>query len=166
MPSLSGKRFRMFVLGAGFSKPAGFPLGLDLWHEVRRRVRLLDACAKRFDSDLDSYLHYKEDCFERALDTVRKPYRLLSSAYSLPTQDEYARQVLHAIVTNYQQEHWDEDFQGLTKQPLVIVDYCRDAEALAAFKARYRFVNWDRAILCPDGLNEDTVRRALGRQVA
>jgi hypothetical protein len=81
-------------------------------------------------------------------------------------QDEYARQVLHAIVTNYQQEHWDEDFQGLTKQPLVIVDYCRDAEALAAFKARYRFVNWDRAILCPDGLNEDTVRRALGRQVA
>lgn len=388
-PALSGKRFRVFVLGAGFSKPAGFPLGLELWHEVRRRVRLLEGRASRFDRDLENYLRYKEDCFglriapdevefedfmryldiehflgmrgsdtwsragneatvvvktligeilagltpaperipplylefadglqpddivltfnydillERALDAVRKPFRLFPSrysslahygavvdnlkeevvvlklhgsidwfdrtdytwleerrrkdgfgghppdpvfahekefgvtklldgprlpddpldqmyrvrhierlyatqilffatpwllspspakvlyagtlrdfwhgigaagvlnfglsiiGYSLPPQDDYACQVLHAIVTNYQQEHWDEDVYGLRKQPLVIVDYCREAQAVAAFKARYRFVNWDRAILCADGLNEDAVRQALGRR--
>ena len=388
MPSLGGKRFRVFVLGAGFSKAAGFPLGLELWHEVRRRVRFLAGRASKFDRDLENYLRYKKDCFglrigpnevdfedfmryldiehflgmrgsdtwsragneatvvvktligeilagltpapanipplylefadglqpddfvltfnydillERALDAVRKPYRLFPNrysslthhgavvddskeevvvlklhgsidwfdrtdytwleerrrkdgfggnppdpvfahekefgvtklldgprlpddpldqmyrvrhierlyatpilffatpwllspsptkilyaatlrdfwhgigaagvlnfgmsiiGYSLPPQDEYARQVLHAIVTNYQQEHWDEDVSGFRKQPLVVVDYCRDAQAVAAFKARYRFVNWDRAILCSDGLNEDAVRRALGR---
>lgn len=30
---------RLFVLGAGFSKPAGLPLGVELLEEVRRRVR-------------------------------------------------------------------------------------------------------------------------------
>ena len=63
MPSLGGKRFRVFVLGAGFSKAAGFPLGLELWHEVRRRVPFLAGRASKFDHDLENYLRYKEDCF-------------------------------------------------------------------------------------------------------
>jgi hypothetical protein len=385
-PPFHGKRFRVFVLGAGFSKPAGFPLGLELWHEVRHRVRCLGGSAGKFNRDLENYLRYKQECFglriasdevdfedfmryldiehflgmrgsdtwsrsgnettvivktligeilagltpaagripsiylefadglqpddivltfnydillERALDDVRKPYRLFPSryssirnggavvddskqevvilklhgsidwfdrtdytwleqqrrkdgfgghppdavfaherefgviklldgarlpddpldqmyrvqyierlyatrilffatpwllspspakilyagtvrdfwhgigvagvlnfglsiiGYSLPPQDEYAHQVLHAMVTNYQEEHWDEDIYGLRKQPLVIVDYCRDAQAINALKERYRFVNWDRAVLCSDGLDEDSVRLAL-----
>ena len=32
-------RHRLFILGAGFSKPAGFPLGSELLDEVRLRVR-------------------------------------------------------------------------------------------------------------------------------
>lgn len=31
--------FRLFILGAGFSKPAGYPLGDDLLSDVRERVR-------------------------------------------------------------------------------------------------------------------------------
>lgn len=387
-PPLGGKRFRVFVLGAGFSKPAGLPLGLELWDEIRRRARLLEGRASKFHRDLDTYLRYKEDCFglriepdkvdfedfmrfldiehflgmrgsdtwsragneatvvvktligeilawltpapdripslyldfarglqpddyvltfnydillERALDAVGKPYRLFPRryksltdygaivddskdevillklhgsidwfdrtdytwleerrrkdgfsgrppdpvfaherefgvtklldgprhrddplgqmyrvryieslyatpilffatpwllapspakilyagtlrdfwhgignagvlnfglsiiGYSLPAQDEYARQVLHAMVTNYQEEHWDEDVAGLRKQPLVIVDRCQDPKEEADFKARYRFVNWERAILCADGLNQDALRLALGQ---
>jgi hypothetical protein len=82
--------------------------------------------------------------------------------YSLPAQDEYARQVLHAMVTNYQEAHWNEDVFGLRKHPLVIVDRCEGTQAVSDFKARYRFVNWDRAIFYPDGLNEDSVRLVLG----
>jgi hypothetical protein len=81
--------------------------------------------------------------------------------YSLPSQDEYARQVLHAIVTNYQRAHWDDGIAGLKKQPLVIVDRCRDAQAVADFKLRYRFINWDRAILCPGGLDDDAIDRVF-----
>jgi len=55
----------------------------------------------------------------------------------LAAQDEYARQVLHAMVTNYQEEHWDKDIAGLRKQPLVIVGRCRDPKEEADFKARY-----------------------------
>ena len=32
-------RCRLFILGAGFSKPAGFPLGSELLDDVRLRVR-------------------------------------------------------------------------------------------------------------------------------
>jgi hypothetical protein len=33
-------KFRLFILGAGFSKPAGLPLGTELLDEVRKRVRM------------------------------------------------------------------------------------------------------------------------------
>ena len=382
----SGKRYRLFVLGAGFSRLAGLPLGLELWQEVRRRARRLEGRAGIFERDLQTYVQYKNDCFgitvmpedvdfegflrfldiehflgmrgsdtwsragneatvlvktligqilseltppqnripplyltfaksllpddhvltfnydillERALDAVGKPYRLFPSrytsvgdyastvddsrqevillklhgsidwfdrtdyswlerqrrrggfagnppdpvfanvkelgvsklvdgprsaddpldqmyrvrdierlysqrmlfhstpwllapspakilyastlrdfwrgiglaealnfglsiiGYSLPPQDEYARQVLHAIVTNYQGTNWGKDYFGLRKQPLVIVDSCPDSQTLAAFRARYRFVNWDRAVLFTNGLNEDAVNCVL-----
>ena len=28
-------KYRLFILGAGFSRPAGFPLAVDLWEEIR-----------------------------------------------------------------------------------------------------------------------------------
>lgn len=83
--------------------------------------------------------------------------------YSLPTQDEYARQILHALVTNYQETHWDEDVFGLRKQPMVIVDRCQNEAEETAFRERYRFVNWDRAVFCTGGLSEHSLRIALGR---
>ena len=378
------RRFRIFILGAGFSRPAGLPLSTELWGEIRHRVSLLHGRARRFDGDLEEFLRYKEECFglkmtadevdfedfmrfldiehflgmrgsdtwsrsgneativvktligqiltertpppdripelylkfasglqpddyiltfnydvllERALDAVGKPYRLFPTryksilntsaiadkskdeiillklhgsldwfdrtdyrwledqrrqaglggpppdpvfahenelgvaklldgprfpadpldqmyrvrhvdalysrpilfsatpwllapspvkllyadtlrefwhgignagilnfglaiiGYSLPPQDEYARQVLHAIVTNYQRAHWDDEIGGLRKRPLVIVDRCDDAHATADLKLRYRFVNWDRALLCPGGLDHGTVEQ-------
>lgn len=32
-------RHRLFILGAGFSKPAGFPLGSELLDDARLRIR-------------------------------------------------------------------------------------------------------------------------------
>jgi len=54
--------FRFFVLGAGFSKPAGLPLGPELWHEVRRRVVLRSSPRSHFLADLETYLQYILEC--------------------------------------------------------------------------------------------------------
>ena len=74
--------------------------------------------------------------------------------YSLPPQDDYARQAVYTLVRNY---HWEEEILGKRKSPLVIVGYCEDDEQLQGFKGRYRFVDWKRAVLHTDGLNERAV---------
>jgi hypothetical protein len=77
--------------------------------------------------------------------------------YSLPPQDEYARQVVYSLVTNYQRNYWDEKVYGKRKSPLVIVDCCRNGDQLESFKEHYRFVDWRRTTLYTDGLNEEAV---------
>ena len=54
-------RFRIFLVGAGFSSPAGLPLGPELWREVRARGEGRSGRAERFSSDLDLYLQYREE---------------------------------------------------------------------------------------------------------
>jgi hypothetical protein len=51
--SATPKRFAIFILGAGFSRPAGLPIADELWQEVRRRAINVDGTA--FRSDLNSY---------------------------------------------------------------------------------------------------------------
>ena len=48
--------FRFFVLGAGFSRPAGLPLAGELWAEVYRRR------ADDISADLDRYIRFREKC--------------------------------------------------------------------------------------------------------
>jgi len=55
-------RFRMFILGAGFSRPAGLPLGEELWRLVRSRASGRTGRAARFDHDLETYLRYRLEC--------------------------------------------------------------------------------------------------------
>jgi hypothetical protein len=50
--------FRLLILGAGFSKPAGMPLGNELFHEVRQYVRDLFGADNRLECDLDYYVQY------------------------------------------------------------------------------------------------------------
>src|SRR5687768_14117351 len=50
--------FRLIVLGAGFSKPAGLPLAADLFREVRNRVKQLQGADNRLERDLEYYLDY------------------------------------------------------------------------------------------------------------
>ncbi len=83
--------------------------------------------------------------------------------FSLSPQDEYARQALYRLVINYQQIHWGEDLFGQTKSPLVIVDWCPDSGTLTKFKERYRFVDWSRAVLYTDGLDEKAVDLVFGQ---
>lgn len=56
------KRYRIFILGAGFSHAAGIPLAVELWHEVKRRARGLSGRAEKFRDDLKTFIQYKKDC--------------------------------------------------------------------------------------------------------
>ncbi|MEA2859576.1 MAG: hypothetical protein QOC72_1615 [Methylobacteriaceae bacterium] len=73
--------------------------------------------------------------------------------FSLPAQDEYARQILYEWITNYQQYNWDTDELGRKKAPLAIVDFFPDAASKDRFVKRYRFVDWSRADLSGSGFN-------------
>jgi len=73
--------------------------------------------------------------------------------FSMPPQDEYARQIIYSLVTNYQRLYWDETVLGKKKTPLAIVDYFTDEGKEKAFRNRYRFVDWNRASLCGKGLD-------------
>jgi len=55
-------RFGLFILGAGFSKPAGLPLGPELWDEIRRRGFAKSGRASKFREDLDNYIEYRNCC--------------------------------------------------------------------------------------------------------
>lgn len=59
------KRFRIIILGAGFSRPAGYPLAYELWNEIRKR-----AAGTVFDQDLDRYLEFKTCWAPAARDTI------------------------------------------------------------------------------------------------
>ncbi len=55
-------RYRLYILGAGFSHPAGLPLGTELWNEVRSRASRLGGRASRFNDDLETYLRFRREC--------------------------------------------------------------------------------------------------------
>lgn len=54
--------FGIFILGAGFSRPAGMPLGPELWREVRHRAVGTFGPASKFSQDLGTYIDYKREC--------------------------------------------------------------------------------------------------------
>lgn len=54
--------YRFFILGAGFSKPAGLPLGIELWQEIRERAVGDSVSASHLEDDLDVYIQYRHDC--------------------------------------------------------------------------------------------------------
>jgi hypothetical protein len=60
--SQNANRYRVFVLGAGFSCAAGLPLAVELWREVQRRARTLSGRAEQFWDDLETYIRYRKDC--------------------------------------------------------------------------------------------------------
>jgi hypothetical protein len=77
--------------------------------------------------------------------------------YSLPTHDDYARQVVYRLVENYQSPHWDEKAPGQEKNELVLIDHRLSAPSQEEFKKRYRFVDWDKTHCCFDGFCEDVL---------
>lgn len=56
-------KYALYVLGAGFSRPAGLPLATDLWDEVLRRASRLKGRAEKFQYDLDNFIEFKNRCF-------------------------------------------------------------------------------------------------------
>jgi hypothetical protein len=77
--------------------------------------------------------------------------------FSLPTHDDYARQVLYGIVKNYQSLYWEEGLLGRRKAPLRLVDFrCSSAE-VQLLKSRYAFIDWDKATCYFKGFDEAVV---------
>lgn len=64
---MAEKRYRIFVLGAGFSRPAGLPVAKELWLEILERARKLDGRAAKFMDDVEGYLRYRRRCDGAAL---------------------------------------------------------------------------------------------------
>ena len=56
------RNYRIFILGAGFSKAAGLPLASELWPEIRRRARSLGGRALKFQQDMHEYLEFRRRC--------------------------------------------------------------------------------------------------------
>lgn len=55
-------RFRIIILGAGFSKPAGLPLGIELFKSVRERLKSLYGSDNAVEADLERYRSYLYRC--------------------------------------------------------------------------------------------------------
>lgn len=66
------KGYRFFVLGAGFSKPAGLPLGSDLWQKIHKRASQRSGSQGHFQEDLDTYLRFISECdgFDQTEDEI------------------------------------------------------------------------------------------------
>lgn len=54
--------FRIFILGAGFSRPAGLPVASELYPLVRQHIISRYGNDTKFDRDLHEYLEYSSAC--------------------------------------------------------------------------------------------------------
>jgi SIR2-like domain len=59
---LANRQYAIYVLGAGFSKPAGLPLANELWSEVYRRASILPGRMGQFREDLVDFIEFKLKC--------------------------------------------------------------------------------------------------------
>ncbi len=50
------QKYRVIILGAGFSKSAGIPLADELWREILVQSKSLWGRASKFNDDLDKYI--------------------------------------------------------------------------------------------------------------
>ena len=83
--------------------------------------------------------------------------------FSLPSQDEYARQVIYRLITNYQSTYWGDTDLPFKKTPLVLIDYRTSPQEEQEYRKRYRFVDWDRAVTYFCGFNEEAIEH-LGQR--
>jgi hypothetical protein len=74
--------------------------------------------------------------------------------FSMPVQDEYLRQVIYRLVTNYQTKYWDGGFLKHRKTPLVMIDFRTDEKSRRELLDRYRFIDLNKAVTYWEGLNE------------
>lgn len=57
----------IYILGAGFSKPAGLPVANELWEEVLQRALPMTGRASKFRKSVDKYIEYQRRCFGKSL---------------------------------------------------------------------------------------------------
>lgn len=54
--------FRIFILGAGFSRPAGLPVATELYPAVKALIEGQHGTETKFDRDVGEFLRYCCDC--------------------------------------------------------------------------------------------------------
>src|SRR5437867_1881448 len=89
-------RSRLFILGAGFSQPAGLPLGPELLDEVRHRVREVFAYDKLLGNDPI------RDLWQNVHRTLDAYSVIVVIGYSMPAYDGYAYEAIGRLLINYQ----------------------------------------------------------------
>jgi hypothetical protein len=85
-------------------------------------------------------------------------FRMVIIGYSLPPADDYAKQVIYRLVTNYQNIPGERvDSRRGPKEPLIFVDLCGTAVQKRRVKKRYRFIDWSRARPYFGGFNDEVI---------
>jgi hypothetical protein len=78
--------------------------------------------------------------------------------FSMPSQDEYLRQVIYRLVINYQTKYWDGGFLEHRKTPLVMIDCRPDEKSRRELLDRYRFIDLNKAVIHWEGFNQDALK--------
>ena len=81
--------------------------------------------------------------------------------YSLPPIDEYARQGLYHLFSNYTGYEPDLEFLGRKKTQIRILDWAPHGDSGADIRDRYRFADWSRTDLRLEGLTDATIEWLL-----
>lgn len=76
---------------------------------------------------------------------------------SLSPHDEYLRRVVYNVVRNYQESWWDEEFWGVKKTKVKLIDFRQTESETAAFMARYRFIDLAKTVVCLRGFNDNAL---------
>jgi hypothetical protein len=85
--------------------------------------------------------------------------------YSLPPNDEHARQAIYRLTDNYTRFEPDLTIGGVKKLPLRIVNLACGEERVRKFWAsRYRFLDPKRAAVWLDGFNRDSLDFIFGER--
>jgi SIR2-like domain len=84
-------------------------------------------------------------------------FRMVIIGYSLPLHDDYARQVIYRLVTNYQDIPAEWVDSRRQKEPMIMVDFRKTPGQQAQLRERYRFIAWSKTREFFDGLNQDVI---------
>ena len=59
---MGSRKYRIFILGAGFSKEAGLPLASQLWAKILKRAKSQQMWSETFRRDMKDYLEFQQRC--------------------------------------------------------------------------------------------------------
>ena len=78
--------------------------------------------------------------------------------FSLPQHDDYIRQILYNIISNYQELWWDEKFLGVLKDDVKFVDFRGEDAGRKEYLERYRFADPGKSKYWLDGFSAESVQ--------
>ncbi|MCG7853506.1 MAG: SIR2 family protein [Methanosarcinaceae archaeon] len=82
--------------------------------------------------------------------------------FSLPEHDEYIRQILYNIISNYQESWWDERFLDTLKDNVKFVDFKSDKKSRGEYTKKYCFADINKSSFWFDGFSLDAVKFLFG----